>query len=416
MNKRLKNPVYLVISAALPLTLSIALSLNGRVAMAAELPSVDSPSADLHAPESLTQIVDSLKLETHGFVSFGYLQTARNNWLGSTTDGTGEFWEAAANVIARPMDRLRLGTQLFARDLVNYDNGKVTVDWAYADYRLDDAIGIQLGRFKLPLGLYNESLDVDAARTEIFLPPSVYALRSRDFYVSTDGAKIYGLMNIMSGGSLEYAVYVGAKKYDLEAGFAAYVAESVGANRLSCLDLNYLAGGMLHWSTPIDGFAVRLSGAYLDGLVIEADTPFGGMQTKADYYLGYLSLLYELPHVTLATEYQLLHGRGETLFGGVPFKAVVDNTEGAYVSATWHAASWWEGYAALEGSWADAKNRSEKYAYTGVLALNVMPLRNWSVKAEVRGIRGVMGVNPADNPGGVADRWAVFALKTTVDF
>jgi hypothetical protein len=31
-------------------------------------------------------------------------------------------------------------------------------------------------------------------------------------------------------------------------------------------------------------------------------------------------------------------------------------------------------------------------------------------------VRGVMGVIPADNSGGIDDRWAVFALKTTVDF
>lgn len=50
-------------------------------------------------------------LETHGFVSFGYLKSRGNNWLGETIDGTDEFWEAASNVIARPMNHLRLGAQ-----------------------------------------------------------------------------------------------------------------------------------------------------------------------------------------------------------------------------------------------------------------------------------------------------------------
>lgn len=414
-NKR----IHLAFSVALPFALSIALPLSYQTAMAADASSADLPSAEVRAPERLTQgqsVGDSLNLETHGFVSFGYLQTAHNNWLGPTTDGTSEFWEAAANVIARPMDRLRLGAQLFARDLVDYDNGQVTVDWAYADYRFADAIGVQVGRFKLPLGLYNESLDVNAARTEIFLPTSVYDPQSRDFQVSTDGAKIYGMLDMSGGGLLEYATYAGAKQYDLDAGYAAYVAKIIGVDRLTRLDVNYLAGVMLHWSTPIDGFAVRLSGAYLDGVVIEADTPSGGVQFNAEYYLGYLSLLYELQHVTLATEYRLVYGRGDVELGGIPMPPLVDNTEGVYVSVTWHAASWWETYAAIEGSWADAQHRSEKYAYTGVLALNVMPLSNWSMKAEIRGVRGVMGISPADNPGGISDKWAVFALKTTVDF
>jgi hypothetical protein len=421
-NKR----IHLASSAALPFALSFALPFALSVALSIALPlgyqtamAADSPSAEVRAPEPLAKdqsFVDSIKLETHGFVSFGYIQSAHNNWLGPTTDGTSEFWEAAANVIARPMDRLRVGAQLFARDLVDYDNGKVTVDWAYADYRFDDAIGVQVGRFKLPLGLYNESLDVDAARTEIFLPPSVYDLQSRDFQVSTDGAKIYGMIDMSGGGLLEYATYAGAKPYDLDAGYASYVAKIIGVDRLTRLDLNYLAGAMLHWSTPIDGFAVRLSGAHLNGVVIEASTPSGGVQFHAEFYLGYFSLLYELPQVTLATEYRLVYGRGDVELGGIPMPSLVDNTEGAYVSATWHASSWWETYAAIEGSWADAQHRAEKYAYTGVLALNVMPLPNWSMKAEIRGVRGVMGISPADNPDGISDQWAVFALKTTVDF
>lgn len=404
---------------ALTLTMSALLPSGCQAIWGADSQSAGSGDAivrELNPQENDRSFVESLNLETHGFVGFGYLQTARNNWLGPTTNGTSEFWEAAANVIARPVERLRLGVQLFARDLVNYDNGKVTIDWAYADYRFDDAIGLQAGRFKLPLGLYNESLDVDAARAEIFLPTSVYPSQSRDFQVSTDGAKLYGVTSLNGGGSLEYAAYVGGKQYDLEAGYASYVAQLIGLEQLSRLTVNYLAGGMLHWSTPIDGFAVRVSGAYLDGVVVEADTLIGDLKIDAEYYVGYLSLLYDLPHVTLASEYRLIYGRGDTSLGGVSVAPLVDNTEGVYVSATWHAASWWEGYAALEGSWADAQNRSDEYAYTGVLALNVMPLRNWSIKAEVRGVHGVMGVIPADNPDGVADRWAVFALKSTVDF
>src|SRR4051812_25878047 len=111
-----------------------------------------------------------LNLETHGFVSFGYLKSWGNNWHGETLDGTDEFWEAAANVISRPMDHLRLGAQLFVRDLGVYGNGKVELDWAYADWRQIDDFGIQVGRVKIPFGLYSDIIDVDAARPSVFLP------------------------------------------------------------------------------------------------------------------------------------------------------------------------------------------------------------------------------------------------------
>ncbi len=404
---------------ALTLTMSALLPFGYQTTWGADSPSADSekaPVRDQPQQENNRTFVESLNLETHGFASFGYLQTSRNNWLGQTRDGTGEFWEVAANVIARPIERVRLGVQLFARDLVYYDNGNVNVDWAYADYRFDDALGVQVGRFKLPLGLYNESLDVVAARAGVFLPTSVYPTQSRDFQISTDGAKVYGTTNLNFGGSLDYAAYLGGKQYDLDAGYATYVAQIIGLNRLSELTVNYLAGGMLHWETPLDGFSVRVSGAYLDGVVVKADTGIGSLNVDAEYYVGYFSLLYSLPRVTLASEYRLIYGRGDTTLAGVALDPLVDNTEGVYVSATWHAASWWEGYAAIEGAWADAQHRSNKYAYTGVLGLNLMPLRNWSIKAEVRGVRGVMGVLAADNPNGIDDRWGVLALKTTVDF
>ncbi len=72
-----------------------------------------------------------LRIDTHGFASFGYVHSWGNNWLGDTKEGSTEFWEAAMNAVARPIDHLRIGAQLFARDLGRYDNGKVQVDWAY---------------------------------------------------------------------------------------------------------------------------------------------------------------------------------------------------------------------------------------------------------------------------------------------
>ncbi len=136
----------------------------------------------------------SLHLEAHGFVSFGYLKTWGNNWLGESLDGTDEFWEAASNIIARPMDRLRLGAQLITRDLGDSINGKVELDWAYADWRASDEIGVQVGRIKIPYGLYGESVDVDAARTTVF-QSLIYGRRERDIRLTTDGAKLYGRLN-----------------------------------------------------------------------------------------------------------------------------------------------------------------------------------------------------------------------------
>lgn len=391
--------------------------MNGRI-LRIVLPAVAALAA-LDAADQ-PSLAESLNLEAHGFVSFGYLETERNNWLGATLGGSGQFWEAAANVIARPLDRLRIGAQIFARDLVKYDNGRVDLDWAYADYRFADALGVQVGRVKLPLALYNESLDVDASRAQVFLAPSVYALRSRDLFISTDGAKVYGSIDAGGAGSLDYGVYAGAKSIDPDAGFATYMAELGLGPVIAEIEAEWMGGGMLHWNTPIDGLGVRFSIANLHDFTVEGHDAAKTYTTRTvvgDYTEWWLSVLYELPDVTLVAEYTRVHGRGETRIDpGASFIPLTDNTEGAYIGCTWHAVSWFEAYAGLEAAWGDAYDRSGLYAYTGVLAANLIPLPNWSLKAELRGVRGTMGINADDNPQGVDERWGVLALKTTVDF
>lgn len=211
-----------------------------------------------------------LNLETHGFVSFGYLKSWGNNWHGETLDGTDEFWEAAGNVIARPMDHLRLGAQLFVRDLGEYGNGKVELDWAYADWRAVDAIGLQVGRVKMPFGLFCESLDVDAGRTSIFLPV-MYPTRAREILLSTDGGKLYGTV-----GDFDWALYGGQRQLQDDGDFASYFAYRFGLDSVDSIEADSVFGGMLHWYTPVDGLAARLSLARLDELDLTGTMSGGG--------------------------------------------------------------------------------------------------------------------------------------------
>jgi|GEM_PF-4675935 hypothetical protein len=54
----------------------------------------------------------------HGFVSQGYMLTEGNNYLGqSEGPGTLNFNEFAVNATATPIDRLRIGVQIFARSI-----------------------------------------------------------------------------------------------------------------------------------------------------------------------------------------------------------------------------------------------------------------------------------------------------------
>ena len=80
-------------------------------------PSAPTPSAPT-APTSTRTVVEDIHLEAHGFVSFGYLRTWDNHvYANDTIGGTSDFKEAALNAIARPWERIRVGAQLFMREI-----------------------------------------------------------------------------------------------------------------------------------------------------------------------------------------------------------------------------------------------------------------------------------------------------------
>jgi hypothetical protein len=362
-----------------------------------------------------------LQLEAHGFASFGYLDTWGNNWLGPSRGGTTQFWEAAANVVSRPADRLRIGAQLYARDLVNYGNGQVMLDWAYADYRVTDECGVQVGRVKIPLGLYNENIDVDVARASVFMPVELYSLIDRDLLISIDGAKVYGHVEVGELGSGEYAFYAGRKELRTDGAFATNYTAALGlGNEVQYISAGWVAGGMVQWNPPVAGLSFRLSLGDLHDFDVSALSSVTGMQTETrvtNYYDSIASAQYDINSLTFALEYQRLRGRGTTTVQPIDVSVgQYDSGENAYLSATWHARRWIEFYEAFEQGWADIHQPSGVHSYTWVTAINVMPLSNWSLKAEFREVEGTEGVFASDNPQGLSKHWQVLALKTTVDF
>lgn len=356
-----------------------------------------------------------LNLEAHGFVSFGYLKSWGNNWHGETLDGTDEFWEAAGNVIARPMDHLRLGAQLFVRDLGIYGNGKVDLDWAYADWRAVDELGVQVGRVKIPFGLFCESLDVDAGRSSVFLP-AMYPTRAREILLSTDGIKFYGTF-----GDFDWALYGGQRQLAEDGDFANYFTYRFGLTSVDSIESDSVMGGMLHWYTPITGLAARVTVARLDDLELSGRMPGASVDLEIPYWwAGMFSLIYEQGPFTIASEYMRYYAENKLRITSMLGTTEVDQanrTDSAYISCTWHAKSWLSFYVAAEGVWEDPTDRhSEEYLQSLIGAINLRPTPHWSLKAEFRYSHGTYGVDPQLNPGGAVDDWQVLALKTTVDF
>jgi hypothetical protein len=367
------------------------------------------------AADEPPSLVDALRLETHGFVSFGHLRTWGNNvYADDTIDGSDEFHEAALNAIARPLERVRLGAQLFMRDLGRYDNGRVELDWAYVDVQLDPLCDVQLGRVKIPLGLFNEIQDVDAARTPVFLPQSLYASRLRDLQISVDGGKVSGRLDLERAGAFSYTVFGGTKHLDDHGSYAVYVGE---ASRIRTTDaeVGTMVGGMLHWDTPLPEVGVRLSALQSRDIIVDGTSPFGPAHFDTDSRSLVASLLWEPGDWTLAAEYLHLTTTGDATIGATT-QAYDFAFDSGYLSVTWHAAPWLELYGAAEYRHNDLAGRPTNFGWSWIGALNLMPLRHWAVKAEYQFQDNNVTVLAADNPQGVAPRWHLLALKTTVDF
>jgi hypothetical protein len=369
-------------------------------------------------------------LEVHSFASVGGYRTWGNNWISaSDEDGSIDLWEFALNASSTPFsssppfDRLRLNAQVFARDFGVFDNRRIQLDLANADYRFSDGLGLQVGRLRLSSGLYSEILDIDTARVPVLLPVTIYSLSARDLFLSTDGAKLYGYLSAGGDSGIEYALYAGDKSFERDGGLAAYFRETGLGPEIRDIDLDLLAGGMAHWHTPIPGLGIRVSALEGINLDVIGFDPATGIQVAShtDRYLQIITgLEYQIGSLTLAAEYQRrnAHIRNTVSIAGATIATVdsADQGGGAYLSATWNALRRVDLYAAVEGDWRDTTSERMPPRRTLVGAVRWDPIDHLLIKAEVEFVRGTGGLAAGLNPDGLAEHWWLAAIKSTVDF
>ena len=146
------------------------------------------------APAAAEGLSDTTQI--HGFASQGLVSTDRNNFFGDSEDRfSAQFTELGINVSALPNPDLKLAAQILSRRAGAVDNGSPRLDYAFVDYRLASSqsgnIGVQLGKTKNPLGLYNDTRDVAFTRPSILLPQSIYFDRTRNVAFSATGLGLH---------------------------------------------------------------------------------------------------------------------------------------------------------------------------------------------------------------------------------
>jgi hypothetical protein len=198
---------------------------------------------------------EEFKIDIHGYISQGYLFSTGNNYLAETKKGTFQFNEMGIHFSAQVTDNLRIGIQLAARDLGESGNDRLKIDWAFADYRWQDWLGIRVGIVKMPLGFYNKTRDVDMLRTSILLPQAIYGETFRETTNSLKGVGAYGNIPLKALGSLSYQAMFGSFDVDKD-GLTARRAESRGGIEVDKFDIGDTYCLALEWETPLEGLRI----------------------------------------------------------------------------------------------------------------------------------------------------------------
>jgi hypothetical protein len=359
-------------------------------------------------------------VEIHGFVSQGFIKSTGNNYLvAHSKRGSLALNEVGLNFTRAIGDRLRIGAQLFARDIGPQAGFHAKFDWFYLDYRFTDWLGLRAGRTKLPFGLYNEVNDVDSARVPILLPQSVYSILNRDILLAQTGAELYGYVALGPIGGLDYRLYGGTIE----------VTPSQPAPPLRLLDFTvpYVLGGRLMWETFIPGLrlggslqALRFDATY--GLVPGAPPLFMGKAKIGIPFLLWLgSLEYVGRHFSLAGEYGRWRADIESNVPALlpPSKTV---NERFYGMITVNALPWLTPgfyYSAMFPKVEDRKGR-DAYTHDFAATLRFDLTSNWLLKLEGHFIRGTAELKPELNDNKPLNQlekhWFLFLVKTTAYF
>jgi hypothetical protein len=198
------------------------------------------------------------EVQLHGFVQQGVVFSSDNNFLTMGTDnGSGEMTDGGINASTKINDKLRVGAQFYARNVGQFGNGHVEVDWVFADYQMKSWMGFRGGKVKTTLGLINDTQDMEFLHTWALLPQAVYPLDLRSVTIAHTGGDIYGRIETKKAGSFAYTAYAGTMPDDKNGGYR-YGLEDRGLGVLGDIE-RHGGGADLRWTAPIDGLQVGVS-------------------------------------------------------------------------------------------------------------------------------------------------------------
>jgi hypothetical protein len=272
------------------------------------------------------QSMDDMNVQVHGYAAQGFLFSTHNDmFYADTSDGSPAWTEAVVNVTAQPDPKLRVGVQ--ARyQLLGSSGNAVTMDWAAADYRVNDHLGVRFGKVKTPWGLFNETQDLDPTYMWALLPQSVYDIMTRDADLAHFGGVVYGSWDLgESAGKAEYRFWGGEQVIPSNDGqFDDLNAQGHGPTGAFVYPV---FGGALHWRTPLHGLMVG-------GSDVRAEQASAGLNGGSESFAAWNNLSYfgQFNHkkLMMAAEWNRQASPGTLNLTGLPASSISTDARGWY--------------------------------------------------------------------------------------
>jgi hypothetical protein len=204
------------------------------------------------------QSMDDLNLQVHGYATQAFVYSNHNSWDTTDSDkGSASWTEAVVNLTLQPQPKLRIGIQARYYLLGDYGD-RIILDWAQADYKVNEYFGIRAGDVKTPIGLLNETQDIDPAHLWVLLPQSIYAIASRNSQLDHYGGVVYGAIPLGEAfGKLEYRAFGGQRVVAANDGAFQSLKDSGFTVPNGIAGKTF--GGTLRWNAPIRGMVLGAS-------------------------------------------------------------------------------------------------------------------------------------------------------------
>jgi hypothetical protein len=364
------------------------------------------------------------RLQIHGFLTQAYVKTTENQFFGDSEAGSFEFRELGINASYRFNPNLMASAQLLSRVAGEMYDGSLAVDYAQMDYHFSiseqQRLGLILGRYKNPLGLFNDTRDVAATRPGIFMPQAIYWDRVRNMVLSNDGLLLSGEHDSEMHRFL-LQLFAGKTPID-ENVEKTYLPPALDAS----MDQDgFTYGGRLLYEWDGGRFRLALSNAMLD-LDSETDLlPEGSFDL--DYWV--LSAQYNNGPWRLTVEY-MQEPLDYSGFGGF-FDAADTTVDGYYLQGDYRLHEDWELMLRYEESHYDKDDPDgtqtsqvsglapyNHYSKLWTLGLLWEPSEQLMLRAEFSRVDGTIFLSNLDNPlpSETVKDWNLFSLLISYSF